>query len=61
MIHHSIDFKIYDCNRTSLMRWVKSYNENNLNSTHNKTRKSYKITKEHIIYIKKILNFCSYE
>lgn len=24
--------KIYDCNRTSLMRWVKSYNENNLNS-----------------------------
>ena len=48
--------KIYDCNRTSLMRWVKSYNENNLNSTHNKTRKSYKITKEHIIYIKKILN-----
>ncbi len=47
---------IYDCNRTSLMRWVKSYNENNLNSIHNKTRKSYKITKEHIIYIKKILN-----
>ena len=38
------------------MRWVKSYNENHLNSTHNKTRKSYKITKEHVIYIKKILN-----
>ena len=32
------------------------YNENNFNSKHNKTRKSYKITKEHVIYIKKILN-----
>jgi transposase-like protein len=39
--------KIYDCNRTSLMRRVKSYNKNNLNSTHNKTRKSYKIKKSH--------------
>ena len=48
--------KIYGCNRTSLMRWVKLYNENNFNSKHNKTRKSYKITKEHVIYIKKILN-----
>jgi len=45
--------KIYGCNRTSLMRWVKLYNENNFNSKHNKTRKSYKITKEHVIYIKK--------
>ena len=45
--------KIYGCNRTTLMRWVKLYNENNFNSKHNKTRKSYKITKEHVIYIKK--------
>tara|TARA_B110001469_G_C9463050_1_gene233185 strand:+ start:474 stop:656 length:183 start_codon:yes stop_codon:yes gene_type:complete len=35
---------------------VKLYNENNFISKHNKTKKSYKITKEHVIYIKKILN-----
>jgi len=28
--------KIYECNRISLMRWVKLYNENNLISNHNK-------------------------
>ena len=27
--------KIYGCNRTSLMRWVKLYNENNFNSKQN--------------------------
>ena len=32
--------KIYECNRISLMRWVKLYNENNLVSKHNKTKKS---------------------
>ena len=48
--------RIFDCNRTSLMRWVKLYNENNLSSFHNKTKKSYKITGIHIDYIKKLLN-----
>jgi len=48
--------KIYECNRTSLMRWVKLYNENNLISNHNKNKKSYKITQKHIDYITKILN-----
>tara|TARA_A100000164_G_scaffold370590_1_gene396907 strand:- start:486 stop:1394 length:909 start_codon:yes stop_codon:yes gene_type:complete len=38
------------------MRWVKLYNENNLISNHNKTKKSYKITQKHINYITKILN-----
>jgi len=38
------------------MRWVKLYNENNLISNHNKTKKSYKITQKHINYIIKILN-----
>jgi len=33
---------IYDCNRTSLMRWVKLFNENNLISNHNTTKKKYK-------------------
>lgn len=32
--------KVFDCNRTSLMRWVKLYDQNNLQSKHNKTRKS---------------------
>ena len=31
--------KIYECKRSSLMRWVKLYNENNLISNHNKTNK----------------------
>ena len=35
--------KIYECNRISLIIWFKLYNENNLISNHNKTRKSYKI------------------
>jgi len=40
--------KIYECNRISLMRWVKLYNENNLISNHNKTKKSIKkIKKSH--------------
>ena len=38
------------------MRWVKSYNEDNLFSLHNKTKKSYKISQVHINYIKKLLN-----
>ena len=44
--------KIYECNRSSLMRWVKLYNENNLISNHNKSKKSYKIT--HQLYNKNI-------
>ena len=54
--------KIYGRNRTSLMRRVKVYNENNFNSKHNKTRKSYKITKEYVIYIKQkciVINYIS--
>ena len=47
--------KVFDCNRTSLMRWVKLYDQNNLQSKHNKTRKSYKITEEQVKYIRKII------
>ena len=32
--------KIYECNRISLMRWVKLYNENNLVSKQKKKKKS---------------------
>jgi hypothetical protein len=35
---------MYECNRISLTRWVKLYNENNLISNHNKTKKSYKFS-----------------
>jgi transposase-like protein len=47
--------KVFDCNRTSLMRWVKLYDQNKLHSNHNKTRKSYKITEEQVKYIRKII------
>ena len=49
-------YKIYECKRTSHMKWVKSYNKDNLFSLHNKTKKSYKISQVHINYIKKLLN-----
>ena len=41
--------KIYECNRTSLMRWVKLYNENNLISNHNKTKNHIKLHKNTLI------------
>jgi transposase len=47
--------KVFDCNRTSLMRWVKLYDQDKLHSNHNKTRKSYKITEEQVKYIRKII------
>ena len=47
--------KVFGCNRISLMRWIKLHNQNNLQSKHNKTRKSYKITEEQVKYIRKII------
>ncbi len=41
--------KIYECNRTSLMRWVKLYNENNLISNHNKIKNHIKLLKSILI------------
>ena len=61
MKYHSLDYKlsaikyyslvsrIFGCNRTSLIRWVKLF-ENN------KIRKSYKVKEKHVNYIKKIIS-----
>jgi transposase len=47
--------KIFDCSRTSLMRWVDRFN--NFGDVKNNKRplKSYKITNKHVLYAKNIL------
>ena len=41
--NYSLVSRIFGCNRTSLIRWVKLYENNKLVSKHNKIRKSYKV------------------
>jgi transposase-like protein len=38
--NYSLVSRIFGCNRTSLIRWIKLYKNNKLVSKHNKKRKS---------------------
>ena len=41
-----------ECSKSSLIRWVKKYSEDGkIISNHNKTKVSYKVTKEHIEFM----------
>ena len=55
--NYSLVSRIFDCKRTTLIRWVYLYDNNKLKSNHNKFRKSYKITEKHVEYIKKNIYF----
>ena len=48
--------EIFQCHPRSLMRWVNKYNKNKNITRKKKTPKAYKIKKEQVDYILKILN-----
>jgi transposase len=48
--------EIFQCHPRSLMRWVDKYNKNKNITRKKKTPKAYKIKKEQVDYILKILN-----
>src|SRR6056300_437800 len=58
--NYSLVSRIFGCNRTSLIRWVKLYENNKLVSKHNKIRKSYKVKERHVNYIKKLIHLKNY-
>jgi transposase-like protein len=58
--NYSLVSRIFGCNRTSLIRWVKLYENNKLVSKHNKIRKSYKVKEKHVNYIKKLIHLKNY-
>ena len=47
---------IFECKKSSLKRWIERYNEVKELKRHNRTKISYKITKEQLIYAIKMLN-----
>ena len=59
--NYSLVSRIFDCKRTTLIRWVYLYDNNKLKSNHNKFRKSYKITEKHVEYIKKLIHRKNYK
>ena len=58
--NYSLVSRIFGCNRTSLIRWIKFYENNKLVSKHNKKRKSYKVKEKHVNYIKKLIHLKNY-
>ncbi len=48
--------EIFQCHPRSLMRWVNKYNKNKNITRKNRLPKSYKVKKEQVDYILKILN-----
>jgi hypothetical protein len=46
---------IFGCKRTSLIRWVKLYRKKKNTTNKKRSRKSYKVRKVHVEYIKKII------
>lgn len=47
--------KIFDCSERSLMRWVNRYNTGQSLERQNREPKAYKISKEHVTYIIKLI------
>lgn len=47
--------KIFDCSRTSLIRWIDNYINKNTITNSQRPLKSYKVTNDHVSYAKNIL------
>ena len=56
VLHFVQTCEIFQCHLRSLMRWVDKYNKNKNIIQKKKTPKAYKIKKEQVYYIIKILN-----